>query len=69
MPLSWLIGLCSRSTGFGLQSRAQVVDAHKNVLPPDAPVKRRDADDLIETLQCGLNAKIGPGHIPVHGTA
>jgi len=50
-------------------------------VPPQEYVHRRllflnqrrlqhsDADDLIETVQCELNAKIGPKLIPIHGTA
>jgi hypothetical protein len=32
-------------------------------------LQHSDADDLIETVQCELNAKIGPKLIPIHGTA
>jgi protein-disulfide isomerase len=32
-------------------------------------LQHSDTDDLIETVQCELNAKIGPRLIPVHGTA
>ena len=32
-------------------------------------LQHADTDDLIETVQCELNAKVGPRLIPVYGTA
>jgi protein-disulfide isomerase len=32
-------------------------------------LQHSDTDDLIETVQCELNAKVGPRLVPVHGTA